>query len=46
MMAKTEVVKKGGKAVPKRKIVEQVECLFELHRLQGVILSQLLKEVK
>ena len=41
---KTTSAKKTVKT--KSRMVENLECLMELHKLQGVLLGQLHKEVK
>ena len=42
--------KKKKKAKKTKKVLtrarESIDCLFELHKLQGILLSQLKKEIK
>jgi len=47
-IAKRTVSAKKSKKTAKRrtKAPEYVDCLFELHKLQGVLLSRLRKEIR
>ena len=38
-------VKPAKKNQPRSRIAENVDCLLELHKLQGVILNQLHKDI-
>ena len=42
---KVKVAKKTKTKKSKTKVAESLDCLFELHKLQGVLLDQLKKEL-
>lgn len=42
---KTKVTRKAKAKKGKTKVTESLDCLLELHKLQGILLAQLKKEL-